>query len=271
MTTRLPLAGLNIVVTRPRAQAAQLGQDIVKLGGVCTLFPLLEITPLADEQALRTLLARLHEFQLAIFISPNAVRFGMAAINSAGGLPAAMQVATVGLSSAQALHDYGVTGVISPQQRFDSESLLELPELQQVSDKKIVIFRGDSGRELLGDTLKLRGARVEYAACYRRNKAQHDVAALLDTSPDVLTVSSSEALNNLTEMLSPADRDRLSALPLFVSHPRIAKAAQQLGWKNIVTAAGGDEGLLTALLAWAEPGRTESRQAEMARIQEQER
>jgi uroporphyrinogen-III synthase len=251
MPNPLPLAGLNIVVTRPREQAAPLANGIEQLGGVCIQFPLLEITPLADDQPLRAVLARLPEFQLAIFISPNAVRYGMEAIRSAGGLPDTLQVATVGLGSAKALHDYGVTKVIVPQQRFDSEGLLALPELQQVSGKRVVIFRGDSGRELLGDTLKLRGADVDYVTCYQRSKAQHDVSALFATRLDALTVSSSEALHNLWEMLDATDTELLTAIPLFVSHARIAAAAHKLGWQHIIIAAGGDEGLLSELATWA--------------------
>jgi len=251
MITSLPLAGLNIVVTRPREQVAQLVSGIAKLGGNCIQFPLLEITPLADDQPLRAVLARLSEFHLAIFISPNAVRYGMEAIRSAGGLPGSLQIATVGLSSAKALHDYGVKEVIAPQQRFDSEALLELPELHEVKNKRVVIFRGDSGRVLLGDTLKLRGAHVEYATCYHRSKPQHDVSALLAARPDALSVSSSEALHNLWQMLGPADREQLTALPLFVSHGRIAAEAHSLGWQNIITAAGADAGLLSGLVTWA--------------------
>jgi len=252
MANPLPLAGLNIVVTRPREQAAPLVNGIEKLGGVCIQFPLLEITPLPDEQPLRAVLARLPEFQLAIFISPNAVRYGMEAIRSAGGLPGTLQIATVGLSSAKALHDYGVEKVIAPHQQFDSEGLLALPELNAVRDKRVVIFRGDSGRELLGDTLKLRGADVEYVTCYQRSKAQHDVTALLAASPDALTVSSSEALHHLWEMLNATGRERLTAIPLFVSHARIAAAARELGWQHIITGSAGDDGLLSDLTTWAE-------------------
>lgn len=251
MTSSLPLAGLSIVVTRPREQAAELVHGIEKLGGVCIQFPLLEITPLADEQVLRQFVARLHEFQLAIFISPNAVRYGMEAIRGAGGLPATVQVATVGLSSAKALHDYGVTQVIAPQQRFDSEALLELPEMQNVRGMHVAIFRGDKGRELLGDTLKSRGAIVEYVTCYHRGKPQHNVSDLLAAKPDALSVSSSEALNNLWEMSGTAEKIRLTAIPLFPSHERIAAEARILGWHHVVTVAAGDEGLLSGLLTWA--------------------
>lgn len=257
MTDTLPLAGLNIVVTRPREQASALALGIQKLGGNCIQFPLLEITPLADVRPLRELAARLHEFQLAIFISPNAVRYGMQAIQGAGGLPATLQIATVGLSSAKALQDYGVKKVIAPLLKFDSESLLAMPELQDVANRNIVIFRGDSGRELLGDTLKLRGATVVYVTCYHRSKPQHDITALLAASPDALCVSSSEALHNLCEMINATDRTQFTAMPLFVTHERIASAAHKLGWQHIITAAGGDDGLLAALTTWAESGKSQ--------------
>ena len=251
MTEVLPLAGLRIAVTRPREQAAKLVQGIEALGGNCILFPLLEITPLTDKQALYAIASKLPEFQLAIFISPNAVRYGMEVLQDTGGLPATLQVASVGLGSAKALHEHGIQEVIAPQHRADSEALLTLPELQEVSGKHIVIFRGDSGRELLGDTLKSRGASVEYVSCYHRGKPQHDISQLLAAKLDALTLSSSEALNNLWEMLAPANTGQLSAIPLFVLHERIALAARKLGWQNVVTVAGGDEGLLSTLINWA--------------------
>ena len=221
------------------------------MGGTCVQFPLLEIFPLADNIKLLALIARLHEFQLAIFISPNAVQYGMEAILKSGGLPPSLPVATIGQSSANALHGYGVANVIAPQGKFDSESLLALPELQTVRHKRIVIFRGDNGRELLGDTLKSRGAIVEYAACYHRGKPQQDISGLLAAKPSLLSVSSSEALRNLYDMLNPACRERIMALPLFVSHARIAAAAHKLGWHNIIETADGDNGLLYALVSWA--------------------
>lgn len=247
----LPLAGLNIVVTRPREQAAQLAQRIEQAGGKVIRFPLLEIGPAADPQSLRALVARLHEFDLAIFISPNAVRYGMEAIHAAGALPAGLKIATVGQGSAKALRESGVQEIIAPQDRFDSEALLALPELQQVAGWRVVIFRGDGGRELLGDTLKARGATVEYAECYQRTKPLQDAAALLAADPHVVTVTSSEALGYLWDMLDEPGKARLSAVPLFVPHARIAEAAQRLGWREVMPTAGGDDGLLAGLIAWS--------------------
>lgn len=248
--TSTPLAGLNIVVTRPRDQAVQLAQRIVENGGNSILFPLLEISPIADSLPLRQLVTRLSEFNLAIFISPNAVRYGMEAIRAAGELPAALTIATVGQGSAKALRELGVPKILAPQQRFDSEALLALPELQQVAGWRVVIFRGEAGRELLGDTLKARGAIVEYAACYQRAKPQQDAATLLAADPHIITVTSSEALAYLWEMLDESSRAKLVAVPLFVPHERIAQAAQRLGWSEVVITMGGDDGLLSGLIAW---------------------
>ncbi len=246
-----PLAGLNIVVTRPRDQAVSLAQRIIEKGGSSILFPLLEISPVADPLPLRQLVARLPEFNLAIFISPNAVRYGMEAIREAGVLPASLKIATVGQGSAKALRALGVTNIIAPQNKFDSEALLALPELQNVAGWRVVIFRGDAGRELLGDTLKARGATVEYAACYQRAKPQHDAATLLAANPDIFSVTSSEALAYLWEMLDEPSKAKVAAMPLFVQHERIAQAAQKLGWRKVITTAGGDEGLLEGLISFA--------------------
>ena len=284
-----PLAGLNIVVTRPRGQAKNLAQRIMQAGGQTTLFPLLEISPVLDPQSLYALIARLHEFNLAIFVSPNAVRYGMEAIitasnavsssqlsspgffpladgsdisNKAEGhanvstkqynaLPATLKIATVGQGSVRALRDYGVTHVIAPQDRFDSEALLALPELKQTAGWRVVIFRGNGGRKLLGDTLNARGAEVEYATCYQRAKPHQDASMLIAANPDAITVTSSEALGYLWDMLDSTAKKKLAAVPLFVPHARIAETAHKLGWSEVVLTGEGDDGLISSLIAWA--------------------
>jgi uroporphyrinogen-III synthase len=245
-----PLAGLHIVVTRPREQAAPLARRIEEAGGKPILFPLLKISPPADRQSLRDAVSRLAGSDLAIFISPNAVRYGMQAIQAAGTLPPRLKIATVGQGSARALRELGVATVIAPQERFDSEALLAMPELQNVAGWRVAIFRGKGGRELLGDTLMTRGATVEYVECYRRSRPQQNVAAL-DPAADAITVTSSEALGYLWEMFDDAARKHFSMVPLFVPHQRIAEAARQLGWHEVALATGGDDGLLAGLIAWA--------------------
>ncbi len=246
-----PLSGLSIVITRPREQAVGLVQRIELLGGTPLLFPLLEIAGVRDEQALHEQISRLPQAGLAIFISPNAVRYGMAAINAAGGLPSALSIAAVGQGSARALHELGVGQVIVPSERYDSEGLLAMPELQNVTGKRVMIFRGDGGRELLGDTLKARGALVEYVTCYLRSKPDLDGGRLLAMAPDAIMVTSSEALSHLLEAFDEAQRRSVYAVKLFVPHERIAEAARRHGWPQAVVTESGDDGMLSGLIAWA--------------------
>jgi uroporphyrinogen-III synthase len=193
----------------------------------------------------------LDKFDLAIFISPNAVRYGMEAIREVGTNPATLKIATVGQGSASALQALGIEKVLTPQLRFDSEALLALPELQNVNRQRVIIFRGNGGRELLGETLKERGAEVVYAECYQRIKPQLRTIELFAAAPHCLIISSSEALSYLWEMIDNSDRLQLGNVRLFVSHPRIAEHARQLGWHNVKVTHPGDDGLLSDLLAWA--------------------
>jgi uroporphyrinogen-III synthase len=250
MTKDLALAGLKIVVTRPRDQAVKLAQRIELAGGIPLLFPLLDIAPVQDTRVLHEQIAHLPRFDLAIFISPNAVHYGMAAIRAVGGIPKALKIATVGQGSARALHESGITNVIVPAERFDSEGLLALPELQDVSGWSVIIFRGDGGRELLGNILRERGATVEYAACYQRSKPQQDIDVLVRAVPDAITVSSSEAQGYLWQLLDGGAQAALLDKPLFVQHERIAELARQQGWHQILLTGSGDDGLLSALVKW---------------------
>lgn len=247
------LAGLKIAVTRPRDQAALLARRIEQSGGVPLLFPLLEIEAAEVTPPLREQLSRLAHADLAIFISPNAVQYGMSALRAAGvPLPESLKIATVGQGSAKALRELGVAGVIAPTDRFDSEGLLALPELQQLAGWRVMIFRGNGGRELMGDTFAARGATVEYVECYRRSKPPQDGTALLAAAPDAITVTSSEALGHLWQMLDEEARAALRGTPLFVPHVRIAELARQQGWRQVLPTAAGDDGLLAGLVAWAQ-------------------
>ncbi len=220
-------------------------------GGVAMLFPVLEISDVEDLKPLLAMIARLDEFDLAVFISPNAVNKAMNLITARRALPSTLRCAAIGRGSVKELARFGVTDAIAPTQRFDSEALLDLPELQAVRGKRIVIFRGDGGRELLGDTLKARGGHVEYAECYRRGMPNLDAAPLLKAwarnELDAVAVTSSEGLRNLYEMVGALGRQWLRKTAVFVPHSRIAGVARELGLTRVIVTEAGDAGLMKAL------------------------
>ncbi len=250
----LALAGRRVLVTRPAGQAGHLAELIRAAGGEPVLFPVIEIRDAEDSQPLINLIDRLDAFELAVFVSANAVQKVLQLVHARRAWPAGLRVATVGRGSERELHRHGFAAVIAPSERFDSEALLDLPELQEVAGKRVVIFRGDGGRELLGDTLAARGAVVEYAECYRRGRPETDTAPLLALLArhelDALTVTSSEGLANLYGMLGEPGRQWMQQTPLFAPHERIAAAARALGVQTVVLTGPGDEGLVSGLTAF---------------------
>ena len=247
-----PLEGRHIVITRPAGQAAHLAEALADLGAKPVLFPVLAIFDVEDLRPLQEAAIRLDGFDWACFVSPNAVEKSLSVVLSKRAWPKHLRAATVGKSSEQALAKFGVSDVVAPQDRFDSDALLDLPDLQNVAGKRVVIFRGDGGRALLGDTLRQRGAEVEYVACYRRAKPDLDPAPLLklwnEGRLDAVTVTSSEGLRNLVEMVGKLGQTWLKKTPLFVPHQRIAGVARALGCHDVILTGPGDDGLLAGLV-----------------------
>ena len=233
------LEGRGILVTRPGERAANLARLIEGAGGRAHLFPAIEIEDLPAPREL----AQLDQFDLAVFVSPTAVAKIMAHVHA---WPRALPAAAVGGGTRRELERRGVASVLAPQAGADSEALLALPGMQQVAGKRIVIFRGQGGRELLGDTLRNRGAQVVYAAGYRRTRPKGE-RRWHEGEIDAITVSSSQGLANLFELLDPPF---LRARPLFVPHPRVAGNAREQAVREVVVAGPSDEQMLEALVAY---------------------
>jgi uroporphyrinogen-III synthase len=248
-----PLAGIGVLVTRPRDQAERFMSRIAELGGQSWWLPTLEIRPPDNPAALDQALAALTSRDWAIFISPTAVARAWPAIEARGGLPAGLRVAAVGQGSARELAARGVADVLAPAgDRSDSESLLALAELRELAGKRVVIFRGEGGRELLADSLAARGALVSHAVCYRRARPEADAgpirSALERGLIRAVTVFSRESLDGLRVLLGEDGMDRLSRIPLFAPHARIVEHARSVGILQAIATPPGEEGVLIALV-----------------------
>ncbi|HQR60355.1 MAG TPA: uroporphyrinogen-III synthase [Methylophilaceae bacterium] len=252
------LAGHGIAITRPVDQARQLTELIAGQGGQPILFPLLAIAPLDDYSAFDQIIARLDLFDWAIFISSNAVQQGMPRVVKDGRpLPPKLHFAAIGPSTAAELARFGVTPVLTPSERFDSEHLLALPEMQQVRGQRIVIFRGQGGRDLLAAQLRACGAEVVFAECYRRINPQTDTGDLprlwQNNQLHAIVVTSSEALRNLIDLAG--NTEWLKSTLLCVNHPRIAELAQHHGLRVALAEQPGDEAMLQCLMSASENDR----------------
>ncbi len=248
------LSGIGVLITRPEQQSASLCDLIVTQGGVPVRFPALVILPPADPEGVAARLAGSGPYNMAIFISPNAVRRGLAILGGSV-LPGTPRIAAVGQGTARALQSAGLHADILPRERFDSEALLEMEELQQLKDQRVLILRGNGGRALLGDTLRARGAEVVYAEVYRRECPRVDAGPLLQRWNDkvqVVTATSSEILENLVSILGEAGRSLLTTTPLVVISERMREKALALGCREVIVARRAEDGaILDAVCRWA--------------------
>jgi uroporphyrinogen-III synthase len=245
-----PLQGRRIVVTRPAGQAEGLARLIREAGGEPLVAPAIEIRPLEDPAPFQALAGRLEEFDLAIFVSRNAVKSALALL-AGRPWPARLKVATVGQGSREELQHFGFSDIIAPAAQSDSEALLALRELVDVRGRRVVIFRGDGGRQLLGDELGKRGAKVEYAACYRRVRPSGEgLAALWARGVDAVALSSAEGLSNFIDMLGEGAIAKLASVALFVPHERVAREAERRGLARAVVAGPRDAQVAAALVAY---------------------
>ncbi|PLQ01519.1 fused uroporphyrinogen-III synthase HemD/membrane protein HemX [Cupriavidus pauculus] len=276
----------TVVVTRPAGQSRQLTEALQAAGLDVLGFPLLAIGPAADDAPLRAALARLADYALVVFVSPNAVSFALdalAQVQNTAGLaqwPSGVPVAVVGPSSVTALAERGIAPpthrVIAPAgaqgeadasadaPRFDSEALwTELDTTPGAfAGRSVLIIRGNGGRDWLGDRLREAGATVDAVEAYSRTlpeptgmqwQAARD-SLKPDAPPYAWLLTSSEAVRNLDALarlhLSPQEHERLKQMQCIAPHARIAAQAQALGFAHVLPAAPGDAGLLAACTQW---------------------
>jgi uroporphyrinogen-III synthase len=248
------LRGLTVLVTRPLELSKQLASQIEKLGAQTIIYPAISIEAPEDNARRDQELQQLGRYDIAIFISPSAVSKTFEHLDS---LPPALQVAAIGSSTEKTLAQHNIMVAIKPE-GHNSEALLGHPLLQAkaISGKSIIVFRGEGGREKLGETLVSRGANIFYAEMYRRALPKN-TASLTDDelkSINIITVSSNQGLQNLFDLTT--NTDTLREIPLLVPGDRGEQLASSLGFTHIIRAANAtDRACIKALQTWAKSGK----------------
>ena len=251
-----PLSSVNLLITRPVMPASRTATRVAALGATPLIFPTLIIALPADSLPLKAALAKIGDYYAALFVSPSAAEMALAPMSSAPfKLPASLHVFAPGPGTAEELSRLGVARVEMPESSFDSEGLLALPSLlaAAVKGKRIVIFRGNDGRELLREELVKRGATVDAITAYHRRAPNTPATGLLELlragKVNAISAMSSDTITNLVALIPPLEREKiLFAIAVYASHARIVESARALGFRNVIDTQAGDAGLITALL-----------------------
>jgi len=269
MTSHLPLAGLAVLVTRPQPSADAWAQRLRSLGAQPLVAPMMELVAVStpeEQRAVKAIVLDFDRYQKAIFVSQNAVAHGLDWLEAYWPqLPTGIDYFAVGQSTARALEKRGID-VMALQNTgaMNSEVLLEAPELsaEAVNHQRIVIFRGQGGRGLMGQVLGERGAQVDYCELYRRQLPAQASEQLVNAvrqnpaGPLVVALHSGEALDNYTRTLGqlPQEGSELKTLrqaPLLVPSERLAEQARSLGYRRLIRADNATDNRMEAALGTA--------------------
>lgn len=244
------LAGVGVLVTRPARQATRLAQAISAHGGSPVMFPVIEIIA-RDAAAVDACVRGLPDPDITIFVSQNAVQHGLAYAQED-------TIAAVGPATAAAIEAAGRSVDILSGDGYDSESLLATDALQNVDGKVVRIIRGNTGRELIANTLRDRGAVVDYLEVYARRAPNHSSTDLEQIEQlwrngdvNIVTVMSVESLRNLVAILPKWCGEALHRTPLVTPAKRVIKEVQDRFPGIPTTLANGPQArdMIDAILA----------------------
>src|SRR5882672_678467 len=249
------LHGVGVLVTRPEQQAMPLCRLLEAQGAHTLRLPAIDIKPIGNRRETAAQLGALADFDVIIFASANAVRFGASLLDQQRDLC----LAAVGPATARALNQAGYRVVVQPQESFDSEGLLRHPQLEHPAGRRILLIKGSNGRPFLEQELARRGALVTAADVYRRVPAVPSPAALgalLENfcagTLQVITATSVEIAANLLHVAPPALRAEFERVHWLVPGGRVAAAVRDLGVSAPLLQAESaeDQSLVEALLRW---------------------
>lgn len=245
---------MTILVTRPSPAGEELVSRLRTLGQVAYSFPLIEFSPGRELAQLPERLAALSPGDLVFVLSQHVVHYAQPLLRRNHlKWPENLSWFAIGRTTALALHTVSHLPVRYPLDRETSEVLLQLPELQNVAGKRALILRGNGGRELLGNNLASRGAKVDFCECYQRCSKIYDgteeAFRWRERGVNTLVVTSGEMLKQLYTLIPEWYRtDWLLHCRLVVVSERLAIVARELGWQDIRIADNADnDALLRAL------------------------
>ncbi|MCQ4234295.1 uroporphyrinogen-III synthase [Pseudomonas stutzeri] len=246
------MSGWRLLLTRPAEECAALAATLAEAGIDSASLPLLAIEPLPETAEQRATILELDRYCAVVVVSKPAARLALELLDRYWPQPPfGQRWFSVGAATGAILADYGLD-VSWPQTGDDSEALLALPQLAEalaVPAPKVLIVRGEGGREFFAETLRARGVQVDTLELYRRCLPEYPPHALMDLVEaqrlNGLVISSGQGLQSLHALAGAAWPDLLE-LPLFVPSPRVAEMARQLGARRIVDCRGAAAAALLA-------------------------
>jgi len=227
-----------LISTRPYEKNMVLLKELEGTNISLLNYPLTKIEPLKDYAKFDSLLNNLKNYQHIIFISTNAVHFFVERFKSLViKLPDHIIFSSIGPTTQKALENEFNINVYCPEKTYDSKHLIKNKIFNNIQNKKVLIIRGEGGREVLKDMLEKKGSEVHYGECYIRNYVPINLNKLQNEAKSYnsifLIISSYESAKYFLTQNNAHNWDWLQSVNIIVNHSRI-KDALSLISKNIV-------------------------------------
>lgn len=244
----------RLLLTRSAPDCQLQADHLAELGIVSECLPLLEIIPLPETATQRSQLLDFDRYTTLIVISKPAAKLILERLDYYWPqLPIQQTWFTVGKATAEILQAANLN-VHYPTLGDDSEALWQLAEFQENLANpqcRVLIIKGQEGRQWLAEKLQLSGIATDTMELYHRQAPnyteEHLWQQLRHKNINAIVISSGQALHNLHQLVTE-DWQKLVQMPVFVPSQRVAEQATNLGIRQIINCNGASiDALITAL------------------------
>jgi uroporphyrinogen III methyltransferase / synthase len=262
-----PLAGLRVLVTRPKAQALPLVRRLELLGAVPFLLPAVEVKEPADWGPADAAIERLRGggYDWLVFTSANGVTALFHRLKALGRDVRALhqvRLAAIGPATAVALAEYHLTPDLVPADDLRSEGLADLLA-EHCRGRRVLLAQAAEGRELLRERLRA-VATVDVAPVYEQASAVDPTSDVFDRlrrgEVDAVTLTSPNVARAFLAACDEAIRQRLrqGSTRLVVNSSRLAEMLAKDGFPAVVSPSPTAERLIETLVGLRGPGPDEA-------------
>jgi uroporphyrinogen-III synthase len=249
-----------VIVTRPAAPGRRLVAALRQRGGEVAWWPAFDIAPPADEAAVRRALDHLADYDLALFVSANAVH--ATAERLSADWPASTVIGAVGASTRDAavaeLPGGGAAPIVAPDDGDESgsEGFWRAWRATGRRARRVLVLRAATGRDWIIDQLRAADAEVDALAVYDRSPralSEADRARLIGWMRSgvlpITVVSSAEAVGAILDHVHRIDgaTEWLRGGVAIATHPRVAQRLQAAGFANVEACAPDDPAVIRKL------------------------
>lgn len=244
---------MAVLITRPDERGKQLVAMLNQSGIVALHLPLFTLEAGDELVQLPAQLNQLNSGDYVLAVSKSAVDFAAETLKATGfHWREDLHFFTVGRGTAQHFACQSERNIRYPLESETSEGLLQLPEMQDLQGKQILILRGNGGRAFFREQAESRGAQVSLLECYRREPIvynnEEQISLCKRAGVDTIVATSLEILQALMDFVPQNEQDWLKSCRLITVSPRIARAAKQGGWQDIRLSPKADNPSLLATL-----------------------